>query len=94
MENVTFKKGLPLSKERAISLEIQSLADGVFEWLGESESPESAAKLEKLEERWRAVAPQCIEGDCPSLEELGTVGLGEITRGFFRRTFNQPQLKS
>jgi len=87
-KEIIYKKYLSMRKERDISKGLQSLGAGVFTWLGSAETPESAAEYQKLEEQWEKLTVEFIETNAPSLDELGTEGLGEITRDFFGRAFN------
>ena len=87
-KEIVYKKSIPLLKERDISIGLQSLGAAIFVWLGSAETAESAAEYQKLNEQWQKLAAEFVEGPLPALNELGTEGLGEITRDFFGRAFN------
>lgn len=87
-----YKKYAEITEEKAIQWDARRLMRDITAWSEDENAGDEA--LAVLDEKWRALAARVfanVEG-LPSIGEIGgTVGLAEVTRGFFTRVATLPK---
>ncbi len=79
------KSKFTLRQEKAISVALSKLAEGVLRWLQDANASEK--ELEPLNVEWQSIGAmlyQKVDG-LPSVDDIGSDGLMAVTQDFFSR---------